>query len=160
MNTKFCVDANVFITPWNTDYPMDIFPSLWEALAQHKENIVLIKPIYDEIDPLTTGKRGKLRQWLLKNKFMPIPVDENIQDISIKFENEYQINEKSRGVGKNDLMLIAYAHKEEGTVVTFETKQAQAPDKKKNYKIPLVCKEKDTACITFVEMLRKLGIQV
>lgn len=59
MNDCFCVDANIFITAWNSDYPKRTFPSLWDELAKHKSQIILIKPIYDEIDPISSSDKHK-----------------------------------------------------------------------------------------------------
>jgi len=56
--------------------------------------------------------------------------------------------------------LIAYAKKMKKIVVTFEAKQEQKPDKKNKYKIPLICKEQNVECITFMEMIRRLGIRI
>ncbi len=57
---KYCLDANALISPWYIDYPKNIFPSLWEKLAEFKSKLILIKPIYDEIEPVTSTDQKEL----------------------------------------------------------------------------------------------------
>jgi len=42
----YCLDANVFITPWVKDYPISIFPTLWKQICNHKEKFIILKNIY------------------------------------------------------------------------------------------------------------------
>ena len=159
-----------FITSWRISYPIKNFPSLWKKLAQHQADIILIQPIYDEIEPYSQEdkklsklkKQAKypLRTWLSTNKFSETSIDDEINQLSLDMEYAYQVKEESKGVGKNDLLLIAYAKIMDKTVVTFEAIQNQEPDKIYNSKIPLVCQEKQVKCINFVEMVDSLGIKV
>lgn len=57
----FCVDANIFITAWHISYPIRIFRSLWPKLAESKGEIVIIKPIFDEIDPISSADNNLLK---------------------------------------------------------------------------------------------------
>ncbi|WP_424946040.1 DUF4411 family protein [Candidatus Spongiihabitans sp.] len=170
MNGKYCVDANVFITPWCTSYPINTFPTLWKQIAQHRNDIILIKPIYDEIEPISSidnklsqpEKKDKypLRTWLTKNNFPEYPINDNINLLSLSMEQEYQIDDKSNGADQNDMLLIAYAKIMDQIVVTFEAYQKPKPNKKSNYKIPLICEEKKVNCISFIDMINALGIKV
>ena len=168
--SQFCVDANIFITAWHSSYPIKIFRSLWPKLAESKGEIVIIKPIFDEIDPISSAdnkltlvkKKEKypLRMWLVENQFLEIPVGNNIDPVSLDLEKEYEISDISKGAGQNDITLIAYAKTMNKTVVTFEEEQPQTPNKKCNYKIPLICSEQNVKCIDFVTMLDNLNIQI
>ena len=161
MSADYCIDANVFITAWNESHPVDVFPSLWLQLVNHRTDMILIKPIFDEIDPILQTDKYTLRMWMIDNQFVPIPVNKFVEDRSLEWEEEYQIKEDSkRGVSENDLKLIAYAKRYSKTVVTGEGKQPEKPKKKYNYKIPLVCDEQEVQCINFVKMLRRLSIKV
>jgi len=157
---KFCLDANALITPWNQLYPPSVFGSLWEKIASKKEQIVIIKPIFDEIDPPTekTLKKDKnpLRYWLIENGFAPTKFD--LEDKSIQLEKKYEVQEISEGVGPVDIKIICYAKENRYTVVTFEGKQKQKPGKITNYKIPLVCHEEGVKCIDFIAFLQELEI--
>ena len=170
MTGEYCVDANSFITSWNTAYPVKVFPSLWAQIAQHQNDIILIKPVFDEIDPVSSAdqklhrdkKREKypLHVWMEDNSFTPTAITDDTKIISLKLEQEYEINNNPKGVDQNDIALIAYAKYENKTVVTLEAKQPQKPEKKCNYKIPLVCDEQKVECISFIEMLERLGIEI
>ncbi len=166
----YCVDANIFIASWNSHYPIRIMPSLWEKIANHRDSIILIKPIFDEIDPVSptdkklpqTEKDNKypLRMWLEGNNFDGTAIDDETKRTSLELGKIYQTDEISKGASQNDVTLIAYAKIKNEAVVTFEAKQKQVPDRKSNYKIPLICEENDVECINFIEMLGNLGIKI
>ena len=155
----FCLDANVFMTAWDDTHPIGIFQPLWREMANKRDRMILLKPIYDEIDP--TRKKSELRMWLKDNNFVPIHIDEKkvLQQFLI-LGRKYEIREHPKGVGTNDLVLIAYAKTHGKTVVTLEAVQEKLPQKKWKYKIPAVCKQEQVPCINFIEMLRRLKIKV
>ena len=85
MNTliKYCLDANVLITAWHTQYPPDLFPGLWQLLIDndHKRQLTFPETIFNEIEPyssasdknLSEGQRKEkypLRYWLEKNGWL------------------------------------------------------------------------------------------
>jgi hypothetical protein len=89
---QYCVDANIFITAWYINYPPHILSSLWEHIAECRDDIVLIKPVFDEIEPISSSdhklsrdkKREKypLRLWLEESNF---PVSNVSDDPSFYF---------------------------------------------------------------------------
>ena len=170
MEAHYCIDASAIIAAWNESHPIDVFPGLWPQLVAHRTNMVLIKPIFDEIDPISQQDRNMrkrektdkypLRMWMIDNQFVAIFVDEFIESRALELEREYQVKSNSKGVSENDLKLIAYAKLYNKTVVTEEGKQPEKPKKKCDYKIPLVCDEQGVKYINFVEMLRRLSIKV
>lgn len=167
---KYCVDADIFIASWNSHYPIRIMPSLWEEIANHRDRIVLIKPIFDEIDPVSPADKKlpqfekddkyPLRMWLESNNFDGTAIDDETKRTSLELGKIYQTDEISKGAGQNDVTLIAYAKIKNKMVVTFEAKQRQPPLKKSDYKIPLICEENKVDCINFIEMLDYLGIKI
>ena len=171
MSEEYCVDANLFIAAWNESYPRPVFPSLWKVLARHRDDIVLIKPIYDEIDPFSQSDKNKsldekrkqypLRMWLEGNNFLETPIDGSVERESLRLEKEYETDpDNKKGASQNDIRLIAYAGLKNKTVVTLEAEQPNKPGKKSNYKIPLICSEERVRYINFVRMLEKLRITV
>ena len=57
---SYCVDANVFITAWHETYRRHLFPKLYHELkSKLSDQIIIIKPIFDEIEPIT-GSDTKL----------------------------------------------------------------------------------------------------
>ena len=170
MSGQYCVDANILITAWYRSYPHSVFPSLWKQLAQHRNDIVLIKPIFDEIEPVSSAdqklpwdkkrKKYPLRVWMGDNQFDATPVNDEINALSLDLEKIYETSNESRGAGQNDITLIAYANIMDKTVVTFESMQTQKPGKKCNYKTPLICHEQGVGCINFIKMIDLLGIRI
>lgn len=59
MTSKFCVDSNVWITAWQHAYPPEIFASLWRALSAHRARMVLIAPIFEEIEPVASDDQAE-----------------------------------------------------------------------------------------------------
>lgn len=171
MSGKYCVDANIFITAWYESYPPRIFSPIWNQIAQHRDDIVLIKPVFNEIEPIPSSsnrdlsiqkKREKypLRVWLEETRFAVPDISDEVNVVSLDLEREYETDNTSKGAGQIDITLIAYAKVTKKTVVTLEVKQNQKPDKKYNYKIPLICKELGVLCFDFIEMLDELDIRI
>ena len=170
-NHLFCLDANIFITAWHKVYPIEIFPSLWPELSNKKQKIILIKPIFDEIEPITKQDRKSfpkekleerfpLRLWLEENNFKTESLDNEVDELSLDLEMKYETNENGKGASKNDIKLIAYASYCSCVVVTFEAWQNSKPNNKSAYKIPLICSEENIKCIDFVKLLRNLDIKI
>ncbi len=168
---KYCLDANIFITAWYLTYPPEIFESLWNQLISSKDEIILIKKIFDEIEPYSRKNRNKhsekdleenyaLRTWLEDNKFSVTDVEKSVRDSSLLMEEKYQIKPNSKGASENDILLIAYAKHHNHSVVTFEAQQPQRPEDKSKYKIPLICENQNVECLNFVEFLREVGIKI
>ena len=166
---SYCVDANVFITAWNLTYPKSIFPTLYREMEEKlPDHIILIKPVFDEIEPVS-GKKDpqKLREqhpvrtWLKKDVgISETPVDDSVKQKALELMGKYETDEHSKGAGETDITLITYASLHTHTIVTFEAEQNQQPAKKSNYKIPLICQEERVECINFVELLTRCKIKV
>lgn len=72
MSANYCIDASTFIAAWNVSHPIDVFPSLWSQLANRRDDMVLIKPIFDEIDPMKDRSKTdkySLRMWMINKQF-------------------------------------------------------------------------------------------
>ncbi len=170
MSGRYCVDANIFIAAWYTNYPPRILKSLWKYIAECRDDIVLIKPVFDEIEPISSAdtklqsdkknEKYPLRMWLEETKFTVEDVGDEVNNISIGLEREYQVSLESKGAGQVDITLIAYAKIMNKIVVTFESLQPNRPSKKSNYKIPLICQEQGVRCINFIAMLEELDANI
>ena len=165
---KYCIDANALITPWHITHKPSVFPSLWKKLVGVQNSIILIKPIFDEIEPALswnnlspTEKTEKypIRFWLIKNEFQVVKITGEIENISLQLEYDYQVNPDSKGASKNDIRLISYAQQTKNCVVTLE-EQVNLPSTVSRYKIPSICKPEKVKCINFIKMLEELGIRI
>ena len=182
---SYCIDTNVFITAWHRDYPKHIFPKLYHELkSKLSDQIIIIKPIFDEIEPVTGGdtklnlldketpnehkkkeqrallENHPVRIWLKRElKIEKTPITKEVQILALKLEGKYEVDENSKGASPADIKLIAFAALKNHIVVTFETYQINVPTKKSNYKIPLICEKEGVKCITFIEMLDRINIR-
>lgn len=168
---NFCMDANTFIEAWHRTYKHKVFPALYRQMKKKlPDNIIIIKSIYDEIEPVSGAiSDQKLRDehpvrfWLQKTLSIPeTPLNEKVRSKSLALMNKYETapGETSKGASKQDIDLISYASIHDKTVVTQEAEQKQKPGKKSNYKIPLICKIEKVRCINFITLLEKLKIKV
>ena len=166
----YCMDANNFITGWKTHYPPSVFPSLWKHIAAQQANLIIIKPIYDEIEPLNPddvqkplselAKTRPIKAWLMQQNFQPAKTNASVETLSLQLEQKYGIPPNNQaGANKNDITLIAYAKENNMTVVTFEEKQLQVSIKRK-YKIPRICQEEGVRCIKLPQCLEELNITI
>lgn len=170
MSGEYCVDANIFITAWYISYPPRIFYPLWNQIAQHRADIVLIKPVYDEIEPIPSSDRKlamdkkreiyPLRVWLEESRFAVPDISNEVNALSLDFERKYETDNESKGAGQTDITLIAYAKEMNKTVVTLEAEQPQKPKEKYNYRIPLICQEQKVDCINFITLLDQLDLRI
>lgn len=170
MSGKYCVDANVFIAAWYINYPPRIFSPIWNQITQHRADIVLIKPVFDEIEPISSSDRKlaidkksekyPLRVWLEDSRFAVPDISNEVNAVSLDLEIEYETDNTSKGAGQIDITLIAYAKVTRKTVVTLEAEQPQKPKKKYKYKIPLICQEQKVDCINFITLLDQLDIRI
>ena len=166
---SYCIDANVFITVWHVTYPRKIFPTLYREMENKLSgNLILIKPVFDEIEPVSGRKEPpKLKQehpvrmWLKEEMGInEMAIDDKVRQKALELMAKYETDEYSRGADEKDVTLIAFALLGNHTVVTLEEKQKQPPAKKSNYKIPLICQIENVQCINFVELLWRCNISV
>lgn len=166
---SYCIDANVFITVWHVTYPREIFPTLYGAMENKlPSNIILIKPVFDEIEPVSGRKdRQKLkeehpvRMWLKEEMGInETVIDDKVRQKALELMAKYETDEHSKGADEKDVVLIAFALLGNHTVVSLEAKQKQPPAKKSNYKIPLICEKENVECISFVDLLGRCNIKV
>jgi len=164
---RYCVDSNIFITSWNKNYPPDLFSGVWSGLSSKKDQLVLIKPIFDEIDRPVDGdekmmspeafrRKYPLFHWA-RNHLDASPLDEGAGNLAAELRDRYDAGRGGSGVGLNDIMLVACAKHHGYPVVTLEKEQPNRPFQKNRYKIPAICKAEGVRCLnSFVDLLRDL----
>lgn len=169
---RYCPDTNIFVTPWDETYPIDLFPSLWNELRRIKDQFILIDPILNEIDPGYSADKKKLspeelsqkyplRHWIEEAGIEPHTISDKIEKKALELSKEYQIVDKGKGANENDILLIAYVSQNPDLVlVTLEAEQKEEPKKKRNYKIPLICKKENIPRINFITLLREMKIKL
>ena len=168
---SYCVDANVFMTAWYKTYSPKIFPTLYQRMQEKLGgNIILIQPVFDEIEPIDNRKKKDkeklrethpLRMWLEEDlRIEETPLDDTVKQKALDLMVKYETDENGKGANEADISLIAFALLKDQTVVTLEAQQNQKPNKRSNYKIPLICQQENVECIDFVELLGRFKIVV
>ncbi|MBN9382136.1 MAG: DUF4411 family protein [Chitinophagaceae bacterium] len=156
--SKYCLDANVLIVPWNSYYSRKICPEYWQLLERlgHAERIFIPKAVEDEIN----HTEDKLAEWLKSSGIPVYPIEESVtQCISKIFDSDptHQLlvdNIKGRSLA--DPWVIAHAIDQRACVVTKEKKQIARTDR---IRIPNVCEKMDVRCIDDFQFIDEIGIR-
>lgn len=156
-SVMYSFDASSMIHAWD-NYPPENphFDSLWEWFSDKVQNkeFVISKKAFEEV----SHKIPECGDWLKDNN-----VDiYNLTATSLLqakiFKDSLGIVEENytKGVGENDLFIIAIAQEIGSTLVTEEGKQVKLPALKSNYKIPAVCEMEEVGieCCNFLSLLK------
>ena len=149
--TRYSLDTNVFIEPWNRYYSPQFTKGYWELLKQYgKEDIIFsTMEVKNEIQKTDDD----LSKWVNTLTFFKLP-DESVQTSLRKIMKKYpRLVDSTRGRSMADPWVIAHAQSEGATVVTTEQK---APRK---IKIPDVCEKENVLCIDVHELIKELKIE-
>lgn len=154
----YSIDTSALIHAWD-NYPIKNMPKVWGYLKEQFEcrNILLSEVAYEEIN------EGELLDWLDELALKPEEVNEKIQLIFEKLQLKLGIEEfekdETKGINAEDLFIIAHASLTGRTLINQEAEQATKKDqkpKKRNYKIPLVCKDiANVESIEFIEIIKR-----
>ncbi|MFM2177258.1 MAG: hypothetical protein RL015_1356 [Verrucomicrobiota bacterium] len=148
----FCLDTSAWLDGWVRDYPEEVFPSLWEKLAEciASGQVRCSEEVYVELEKKDDG----IHDWLKKRKEVIVPIDEKIQQIVSELLTEHpRLVDTFRQRSQADPFVIATAESLGAVVVTGE----KARGKLDIPKIPDVCEQREIPCISFLQMLRELG---
>lgn len=148
----YSVDTSAWLDGWARDYPPDVFPSLWDRLAERIADgtIKCSEEVYVELKKKDDG----LHDWLKARKEVLVPIDEEIQKIVSELLLAYpRLVDTLKNRSQADPFVIATAERLQAAVVTGEKPRGRLDIPK----IPDVCGARNTRCITLIEMLRELG---
>ncbi len=150
-------DASSIIHAWD-NYPIRQFPGLWGWMAKQivEQAVVMPSVAFDEVD----NKTPECAAWLKDSNIMQFPVTNAIIQKALVIKHLLGIvgdSYHSKGVGENDIFIIATANVNSICLVTEEGRQKYPPDILSRSKIPLVC-SMDTVgvpCINFIEFIKQ-----
>ncbi|MBT4836508.1 MAG: DUF4411 family protein [Methylococcales bacterium] len=153
----YSFDASSIIHAWD-NYPPENphFDSLWEWIGRKISNnqFGISKKALEEVE----HKVPKCGEWLKDNNITIYPLTASALLTAQRIKNFLGIEEEkyTKGVGENDLFIIAIAKETQTISITEEGRQNNLPNLKSNYKIPAVCNmnEVNVECISFVELLK------
>ena len=168
---SYLIDANVFITPYQTYYAFDLVPKFWDFLSEQikSENILLIDKVYDEI--AVNKDKGKpsddLQKWIErlashKKSIKTAEIIDAYQEV-INYLND---SDKYSDFAKRewfrlehaDPWLVAVARAGGYKIITFETKKGASPKGQglSAVRIPNVCEDLEIECLSLFDVLREL----
>lgn len=151
-------DASSMIYAWD-NYPIRQFPGLWEWMAtQVKEKRVAMPRVaFEEV----ANKTPECADWLKDNDIELVEINNAILQEAMRIKRLIGIiddNYHSKGVGENDLLIIATASANyKAELISDEERQATLPKEPTKKKIPAVCSMKEVAvpCLNFLEFIKR-----
>lgn len=149
-------DASSMIYAWD-NYPVRQFPGLWEWVAVQVEGKSLVMPsvAFEEVE----NKTPDCGEWLKDKDLEQLEISNSIVQSAMHIKGLLGIvNDKyhSKGVGENDILIIATAHVHKMELVSNEGRQ-NLHGKPGKRKIPAVCEmdEVSVICINFIEYIKR-----
>ncbi len=146
---RWCFDTSALIEPWVRLYPPDLFPRVWQALAELAESGVIAAPVDVRLE-LERQSDG-LSDWVKALSGFFVEADRSTMEVYADVVNNHpgflKVNSTKSGA---DPVVIATAAVHNVPVVTYETmaKVGAAP------KIPNVCVAMGLQHVSIVDVLR------
>jgi len=152
-------DASSMIYAWD-NYPIGQFPGLWEWMANQIEAKELVMPsvAFDEVN----HKTPDCGEWLKDNDLGQLAISNAILQDAKRIKGLLGIvddNYHAKGVGENDILIIATARLHGAELVSDEEPQPTLPPESKRKKIPAVCvmPAVSVSCINFIKYIKNSG---
>lgn len=149
-------DASSMIYAWD-NYPIRQFPGLWEWMATQidEKRLVIPSVAFEEV----VKKTPDCGKWLDITDIKQLEITNTIMQDAMRIKKLLGIkgdNYHPKGVGENDIFIIATASVHRAELVSNEGRQ-KTPDILAKKKIPVVCsmKEVDVLCINFLEFIKR-----
>ena len=153
----YSFDASSMIHAWDNYPPANPhFESLWEWIAKDisDRQFSISKKALEEV----SHKIPECGKWLKDNHIETIALTPSVLLKAQEIKSLLGIVEEryTKGVGENDLLIIAMAKETNTILISEENRQNKLPSLKSNYKIPAVCnmQEVQVECIHFLELLK------
>ena len=152
-------DASSLIYAWH-EYSSGLLPPLWRWLGEGfaSGEFGVSQVAYDEVHL----KSEDCTDFLDEHGVQILPVTAEIAAEAVRIKSILGIANDDyhpKGVGENDLLIIATAVIERAGLVSEEGRQNNLPDVMSKCRIPAVCGLPDVKvdCIRFIELLRASG---
>jgi hypothetical protein len=152
-------DASSMIHAWDY-YPEPQFPRLWNWIGVQidQKSFTMARVAWEEV----RNKTPDCGDWLKAKSLEQYDVNNTILQDSVRIKGLLGIvadNYNPKGVGENDILIIATARAYGAELVSEEQRQPNTPQLPAKRKIPLVCAMTDVAvpCINFIEYIKRSG---
>jgi hypothetical protein len=154
------VDASSIIYAWD-NYPIRQFPGLWGWMAEQftDKHLVIPRVAYDEV----VNNAPECAAWLKDANIELFEVTNAIVQEALKIKSLLGIFSDGyhpKGVGENDIFIIATASVNSIGLVSDEGRQQRLPDIPAKRKIPAVCTmdEVGVPCMNFIEFIKRFEV--
>jgi len=149
-------DASSIIYAWD-NYPIRQFPGLWDWLGEQiaEKKLAMPRVAFDEV----AHKTPECAVWL-KDDIELVEIDNSVLNQAMAIKSLVGIiddNYHPKGVGENDLLIIATACVYGAELISDEERQTTLPKEPTKKKIPAVCsmKEVTVPCINFLDFIKR-----
>jgi len=150
-------DASSMVYAWD-NYPIRQFPPLWLWMeVQISENeIVMPRIAFEEVQKVSPD----CAEWLKRNNLRELEINNNILQEALRIKGLLGIvndHYHPKGVGENDILIIATACVHGLELISDEGRQQSSPKEPSKKKIPAVCGMREIAipCMNFLEYLKR-----
>jgi predicted nucleic acid-binding protein len=151
------LDASSVIYAWD-NYPIEQFPPLWRWLADEVKGSSLAIPTvaFDEVE----HKTPDCGIWLKGHNVQRLKISNDILKNALSIKALLKIVGEQyhpKGVGENDILIIATAQAHGANLISDEAQQKNPPDAMSKRKIPSVCglPEVGVPCVNFLEFIKR-----
>lgn len=151
------LDASSIIYAWD-NYPPTLFPPLWAWMGQlMREGRLMIPSVaFDEVQ----RKTPECADWMLAQPITRLAITESILLDALRIKTLIGVVGEQyhpKGVGENDLLIIATTRAHQGILVTDEERQLNLPREPTKVKIPAVCAKPEVAvpCENYLEFIKQ-----
>lgn len=160
----YLVDTNFLGTLANV-YPRDVFPSLWDELevVLFADNVFFHAQVDKELAAWGAPEYDWYKQRVRQDQIIPPDQAELdlyqqvVEWVVLERQPKYREAATTEFLNAADSWLVASACRYGATIVTNEV---PAPDSVKKVKIPDVAAQFSVPCISALEFLRRLNIQI
>jgi len=157
----YLFDSSSMIHAWD-NYPIEAFPSLWDWMAVqiHEEGFRISRIVFEEIQ----RKIPECAYWIKQVDGEHIAAGNEVLQVASLIKSELGIKEDGyhpKGVGENDILIIATAKVHELVLISDEGRQLVVPKESAKQKIPAVCKMAavNVQCINFIELIKTMKVR-
>jgi hypothetical protein len=152
-------DASSIIYAWD-NYPPEQIPGIWRWIAEviGDGGFSIPTVAFEEVH----RRLPECAQWLSDRNIERIAMSNDILQEAVRIKGLLGIEGDQyspKGVGENDLFIIATASVDDLELISNEAKQNNLPDRPANYKIPAVCVMDgvQVPCIDFITLIKRSG---
>jgi hypothetical protein len=149
---RYSIDTSAILDGWRRYYPRDVFPGMWDAIADLVDDGGLRAT--EEVLVELERKDDEVHGWALKRQHLFVSIDEHIQVIVTKLLADHEkLLDTRAGRSAADPFVIALAQLQGCAVVTGEraTHSLDRPN------IPDVCAALGVRCMSLLDMVREQG---